>query len=340
MPVIDPEFLNHIASEVVAGLIGIALTIGVERTAKFIERRRLEKRFPIAGTYLSRYEDKGVSTTAPVTLKQSGSKITGYAVEKNRKWIFEGQVTEDGYFQGRYWAENVFDKGFGSFLLKIDRNCDMDGYWFGKDAKENEIQQGPYHFLKNTVAIAPVQENEIPALLNIAEQQLGDAYINRDDLDRPKDGIALSARIGDRVVGFGTAKIVDSRAFYSKFEPFFTQDPTKLRSLDRRLPREGKVGLVASVAVLAGYTGRGVGSMLVARCIQELRNKGVSVLVATAWHSTKGINAESIMHNEGFQRILDVPDFWRDDSIRNNYSCPVCGAPPCVCSAAVYVRSL
>ncbi len=334
------DFLAHILSEVTAGLIGIGLTIGVERAVKFVGRRRLEKRFPIAGTYMSKYEDKGRIVTAPVELKQRGSEVQGESYEGNRKWILKGLVTEDGYLQGRYWAENVFDKGFGSFLLKIEPNCDMHGYWFGKDIKEREIQRGSYDFYKRDISIEPVSPRDIPALLDIAEKQLGDAYINRRDLENGKDRIALSAAVNGRVVGFGTARVIPAQEFYGKFEPFFKQDPTALRPLQRRLPDKENVGLVASVAIAPEFHGRGIGTALVERCIQELAARGVTVLVATAWHSRNGTNAGSLLENKGFQKVLEVPEFWKEASLQNNFSCPVCGPPPCECAATVYVRSL
>jgi GNAT superfamily N-acetyltransferase len=336
-PRIDFSFLTGFAKEIVIGLLGAGVSLGLTELFSWRKKRRLERNFPIAGYYISKYEDQGHLHTAMVKLKQLGSNISGETTEKHRKWIIEGEVTSDGYLLGRYSPESVLDKGFGAFLLRIDGDCDMDGHWFGRDAKETAIQHGSYRFLKNSASIHNITANDVTEVLKIAEGQLGDAYINSSDLMSSKTGIALCAKLQDRIVGFGTAKIIDAKDFYSKLLSFFSND-TALRPLQRRLEGEKTIGLIASVATAPSATGRGIGTMLIAECIEHLEKLDINIIAATAWRSSKGVQAGSILENRGFQSVLEIANYWKDDSEKHCYMCPVCGPPPCQCSAVIYLR--
>jgi hypothetical protein len=84
--------------------------------------------------------------------------------------------------------------------------------------------------------------------------------------------------------------------------------------------------------------GRGLGAEL-DRCIESLEQRGAKIIAATAWNSKRGIQAGSILTCKGFQKLFEVPNYWEKDSQDNGYSCPDCGAPPCHCTAVVYIRN-
>jgi hypothetical protein len=37
-----------------------------------------------------------------------------------------------------------------------------------------------------------------------------------------------------------------------------------------------------------------------------------------------------------FEFRIELPNYWKEDSIKENFTCPVCGNPPCLCSAVIY----
>ena len=334
--VTNDQIESMILGHLLPGLLFVILGSQLERLLKYLAARRDTKKFPVAGEYLTKYDDRGTCIIALAELKQTGRVIEGLSRELNREWRFAGEIEDDGYIVGRYYGKNVGDKGYGGFILKIAPNCDMHGYWFGKDPNERDIQHGTYDFLKRSVKVEPVSLGEFTSLLDIADKQLGEAYIKQANL-QDLNTITLVAKQDGAVLGFGTARVLDSKQFIEQFVPFFPNNPSKLRPLQQRLNNQNKVGFLASVAVHPSVAGRGIGSILVLRCMEALRTQGVSALVATAWHNKKGTNAGSILHRAGFSSVLHVDEFWKADSLKEQYACPVCGDPPCVCSAEVYV---
>jgi ribosomal protein S18 acetylase RimI-like enzyme len=340
------ELISHEATEVLTGLIGIGLTLVVQALATRIRDVGLQKKFPIAGTYITRYVDHDCLHTDIVKLRQRGRHVTGESVPNverdinSRKWLYKGEIMTEGYVQGSYKPETIADKGFGAFFLKFEKNGDLKGYWIGKDADEVKIVSGEYIFLRQpNFSIGAIDISDQSQVLRIAEARLGDAYINRDHLISGDDKVALCARIDKTVVSFATARMLGTTDFLQAIRERLGAKLPSLLPLERRVAGETKIGFVASAATDSNFEGRGLGAELVEQCIAGLENRGANVMVATAWKSNKGVQAGSILECRGFQRLMDLPGYWELDSLTNGYSCPTCGNPPCHCTAVLYVRN-
>ena len=340
------KLLSTVALNLVATLLGGALTLLVQKGSGWLKARRIEKKFPIAGLYLTKYTDKNNRVTELLRLRQSGRRIAGENILNRendlnaRKWLFEGEVRSEGYVHGSYKPEAPFDKGFGAFFLKLGKQGDMEGYWIGKDADESKIQFGEYSFLKQPpFVIVPVEDRDVSAVLRIAEERLGDAYINRSDLRTDVDNIAYCAKVKSIVVGFATARVVETEKLLRRIEEPVAKDLLLLRPIKRRIEGESSVGHVSAAAITRSVEGRGLGAELIGRCIEGLEERSMNIMVATAWKSPDGFQAASILECRGFQKVIDIPGYWEKDSLTNGYSCPACGMPPCHCTAALYVRN-
>jgi hypothetical protein len=246
---------NDLIAAIITGLIGSALTLGVERSLKWFRARSIEKRFPVAGTYLTKYTDKGKVYTDIVKLRQSGNKVRGASILSRenplnaRKWLFEGEVKKEGYIHGTYQPETPFDKGFGAFFCKFGKGGDMQGYWLGKDADESDIQWGDYKFLKQPdFTVSPIQQTDMIRVLEIAERQLGDAYIDESNLHESKENIALCARVRGSVVAFATARLIAADQLLARIDSCLGPRSATLRPLQRRIEGETTIGFVASAA--------------------------------------------------------------------------------------------
>lgn len=329
------KILASIGENLFVAIIGGAVTILSGAMVEKYQRFRLEKKYPIKGEYLSEFEDvvNGEKTIikAPVTLTQKGKCIKGTSEIDGRTWILDGEISEDGYLFGIYYAESVHDKGVGNFFLEINIDGDMEGLWSGYDAVNKTIMSGRYSFIrKRDFKIARITKRQVPAVLSIAEKQLGAAYINVEDL-LAEENVACYASISGKIVGFCTGKQIALDKIYESIP--------QLREMKlKQLATVETLGMVASVATDPDYAGRGIGSALVEHCIAELEKKDFNVLAMTGWKSPKGVHIGSIAKNYGFKEVLEVPDFWKEDSLKHGYACPVCGQPPCRCSAVVYLR--
>lgn len=329
------NLLASLSENLLTAAIGGAVTLLFGASVQKYKRYRLEKMYPIAGNYLSEYEDvvagKKSVAKAPVKLMQRGRSIEGTTKLDGRTWILKGEVSDDGYLFGIYHAESVHDKGVGNFFLEINIDGNMNGLWSGYDAINKTILSGRYSFVRSpTVSIEKITKRQIPAVLSIADKQLGAAFINIEGL-LSDENISAFASISEKIIGFCTGKQIPLQKLY--------EDIPQLKSMKlRQLEAVENLGMVASVATDPSYSGRGIGTALVEYCIHQLEARGLNVLVMTGWKSNEGIHIGSIADKHGFEKLLEVADFWKEDSLNKGYSCPSCGEPPCHCSAVVYIR--
>ncbi len=192
-----------------------------------------------------------------------------------------------------------------------------------KKAVDIHLQE---HFL---FLIKTISRKTLPRVLNIAEKQLG-TYINTEDLFN-KENVSVYASVKKEIAGFCIGKKIKLEKIY--------EDIPQLKNLGlKQLDAVEKIGLVASVAIDPIYSQRGIGTALIGHCIKELENKGLNILLMTGWKSKKGIHIGNIAEKHGFEKLIEISDFWRKDSVKNQYFCQSCGNPPCKCTAAVYIR--
>lgn len=196
--------------------------------------------------------------------------------------------------------------------------------------KKKEKGSG-YSFTRTLpVLIKTISRKTLPRVLSIAEKQLGNAYINTEDLLNKKN-VSVYASVKKEIAGFCIGKKIKIEIIY--------EDIPQLKNLGlKQLDAVENIGLVASVAIDPAYSQRGIGTKLISHCIKELENKGLNILLMTGWKSKKGIHIGSIAEKHGFEKLIEISDFWKEDSIKNQYFCQSCGNPPCKCTAVVYIR--
>jgi len=329
------NFVNTLFEDLIVAALGGFIVFVVTKAVNRYKRWKLEKKYPISGEYLSSFEDEvnGNKTVikAPVKLAQNGLHVDGVTELDGRAWLLKGELSTDGYIHGIYHAESVHDRGVGNFFLEITIEGDMYGLWSGYDSTNKKIQSGKYSFIKiPEILISKLKAKQIPSVLRIAEKQLGEAYINVEDL-KSEENIAFVATISGRVVGFCTAKNDFISNIYKKIPQLADK---KLKQLEV----VNNVGLISSIATDPEFTGHGVGDKLLGTCLKELKESGSDTLLMTGWKSDNGVHIGSLAKKYGFNEILEIPNFWYEDSMTHGYRCPSCGEPPCECSAVVLVN--
>src|SRR5262249_7773669 len=153
-------------------LLTVLCIVVLRRTRAWFNNRRVERLYPLSGKYLSEYDDekdgRAAKVTAPVELRQQGAKVRGTTWQGSRAWRLDGEITADGYLHGRYEPDNKRDKGFGFFVLKVDRDCNMDGLWCGRDAKLDKFLSGTYSFRRQpNLSIRPITNAQVAAVMDI-----------------------------------------------------------------------------------------------------------------------------------------------------------------------------
>jgi ribosomal protein S18 acetylase RimI-like enzyme len=175
-----------------------------------------------------------------------------------------------------------------------------------------------------------MREDDIPPILAIAEKELGKHYIQKSTLI-DEQNIVLCAEMQGRLVGFCTGKIIPSKTLSSTFRK---AGRYKIPELDHFT----EIGWTGSIAVSREYGRRGIGTALMRACLERLLNRGAAFFMMTAWKSKNGIHLGSIAEKQGFRNRCEIEEFWKEDSLKHQYSCTVCHSPPCCCTAVIYTR--
>jgi len=333
-----PEWFEvGLLKEVFVAIVGGATTMTVVKTREHIENSRLTREYPVAGNYLTRFEDENrdgtrVWVTAPAALKQRGLSVTGSTRFDKRVWIIDARISKDGYLTGTYKAQDPYDKGFGNLFLRIDSDS-MTGNWSGFDSQNKKILSGQYVFRKKTQAVfGPVAKERIPSLLSIAEKQLGDSYIKVEDFTDP-ERLVYEAVSEKKAIGFITGKTFSPEDFQATL-------PKASEAISRRISVSRTIGMVGSIAVESPSVGTGVGYGLMGVLLDEFDRKACETILMLGW-KRKGASRPEIAGlagRYGFEAVREFPEFWKEESQKLGYCCPSCGDPPCLCDAVLFVR--
>ncbi|MEX0966154.1 MAG: hypothetical protein WD077_02875 [Bacteroidia bacterium] len=183
-------------------------------------------------------------------------------------------------------------------------------------------------------SIQHLAPQHIDDLLKIAEEQLGSGYLNPHFLKSHLDDdnlIALVALVGDEVAGFSLMELCSVDDLAKKVE-------VERSWLDINFVNFDPIGYRKITAVKKSLSGRGIGSLLVAAGMAELQKHSKAV-VSVAWKSSDGgVHIGKLAQKHDWIPMREIAHYWREDSIKNQYSCSSCGQPPCTCSAVVYAK--
>ena len=114
-------------------------------------------------------------------------------------------------------------------------------------------------------------------------------------------------------------------------------------------------GLLDSVAVSADFKGKGIGTELGRRCIEEMRARGCGIVCAMAWKNIHGVtNIAKVLERLGLRETVAIQGYWnlglRETVAIQGYwnqmvdspeghDCPICGAP-CRCWGVFWYRTI
>ena len=327
---------------ILVGLLSSALVALITFSHRHLKNKLLEKKFPMAGHYITKFADESngekVFFSAPATLSQKGNKIYGKTniSGDEREWLLEGEISKQGYLYGFYYAVDPHDKGIGNFFLKINYNRQMNGLWAGFDSVNNKITSGEYAFIPavSTFTLRSLLEKDFSKIVAISEQQLGRDYLNVTDLEKSlsQPDIYFTRVIEHQsrgIMGFSLSKIMSGSSIKEYIHLTENEYPKALMCAKN-------IGLLGIIAVENEFQGRGLGTALIKDTIKEFSKREINTIWSTAWRSSKGVNIGGILGKSGFQILKEIPDYWKEDSIKRGYHCPDCGPPPCKCSAVVY----
>lgn len=95
------------------------------------------------------------------------------------------------------------------------------------------------------------------------------------------------------------------------------------------------IGVLKTIVIHPNYHHKGVGTALTQKCIKEL-SKSCRKIISICWNQQEATSFNFVLEKCGLQNLKEIKNFWKKDSLLKDYNCPICGDPPCVCSAYIY----
>jgi ribosomal protein S18 acetylase RimI-like enzyme len=352
-----PGFLNDIMfglpANVISGLAGAFLVWLLFVTVNYVKAQQQQKRFPIQGRYLSRYEDivdgKKVIQKAPVTLTQKGLQLVGTTTNfsQQRTWKFQMTIEQSRFIHGVYWPEDSRDKSYGVIFLEIQLDGSLQGIWAGYAPKIQQVYCGKYWFIRAVdfeITSLGKDDHRTTQAWDSLRSELGERYISRDQFETylradPKQShkvvLVAQHKATQKVLGVLLAEIVDEQALRLSFLGSYdlaVKNPEVYRL------RNQTTALIKSIVVDEPFRGNGIGTELMKHAIQLLEKKGAKGFYTFAWISKQnGCQMQGMLESLGFKSVLRFDEFWLDNSTQHHYDCPVCGHP-CHCAVLLFVR--
>jgi GNAT superfamily N-acetyltransferase len=338
-----PE-VNDILNETISGLIG-GLIVGVFTILYGLIKNEMQKRkFPVAGEYLTYYEDivnrKKILVSAKSTLKQKGHKITGTTwIDNNQSWTLDGRILGTGHIAGVYSADSLHDDGVGAFYLKITPNNDLEGIWSGYDNVNKKTSSGRYIFKKiENISIVPAKSIHIAKILDLATDLFGYGYV--EDIEsyiRDTEAFVYVAMYEDKIIGFASGKLCEKKSLldliHTNNHHFLS--PDILHSSDR-----GNLGLIKTVGIEKTFQGRGYGTILLLEIEKALKNIGINTLIVSAWVDKDTTNIGGVLKQNQYNEMFYDNSYWKEDCEKNKFFCPSKTGNTCQCGARFYKKSI
>jgi ribosomal protein S18 acetylase RimI-like enzyme len=367
--------LGVTVENVVVGLTTTAIIGSMVLMKDRILNYYIEMQYPIAGSYITTFQDdedgETVKRRAPAELEQTGRQVEGVTSlpGDDREWVLEGEISTNGYVNGVYRAIDPHDQGVGNFFLYINHDRRMEGTWSGYDEVNRKITSGRYVFVPklNDFTIRDAKPSDVPAIVDIADQQLGKDYLTSEivesslDSDSPyftkvavtdqpdtsirdviasrvgRDGLIPGSNIGvsnlvpGRIVGFCLGAVFTPTQLDEYLHVDMDELPEAMRAPD-------KISVIRTIAVSEEYHGRGIGTELIQNSIDHCRQKESNVICSIGWREDGQVNIGGVLERLDFNRIAEYDEYWKEHSLEEGYSCQSCGDPPCTCSAVLFAK--
>ena len=187
----------------------------------------------------------------------------------------------------------------------------------------------------NGYTIRKATIEDFSSIIKIANTQLGKNYLTKKILKKiinktPNDEllVAIHNSTGN-VISFCLYKIIS----YKEVINLTNNHPI------HNMMFINKIGYLATIATKSNFTCLGIATALIKKSIENMKSQGIDHFICTAWKHDNIINIESILKKTGFNKEVDIPNYWYESSKREGYMCPHCGNP-CTCNCIIYTKSL
>lgn len=328
--------ISDVLSEVITGAIGgLVVAIGAFCLALY-KRKRFEAMFPVAGRYISFFEDlvdgKQIVMPSVSDIQQKGNtlKITT-KVDGSRSWTLTGTIMPGGHVSGVYSADAVYDEGVGSFYLKISKDS-LDGMWNGYDHENKITNAGRYWFKKIIeLDIRKFRNEDLNDILHTSSNAFGHGYMDKSDVRNDKTHFAIVCESQDEFCGFCIGSLQPAHSIADLIRMDSGVLPDDVRVADEH----GTLGVIKSIVVRRKFRSHGAGTQLVQAAEKELARLGCECILVPAWSKGEKANIANILEGNDYARWVKNDTYWKTDCEQGKFQC-VSFENTCQCSVIFY----
>ena len=352
--IIDKILSDSIIQNIIAGLIGSAITFTSLKLFVYIKDYFYSKKFYFGGIWNTVYEDNEgllrVKRHAPAKVVQKGKRITGYTIfgegEDSRKWNLDGSIIADRFLVGTYSIKSRHGEySIGSFFLeRSPTGQELIGYWCGYDPMISDVNFGKYIFYRRSnpmiqVNVRPALKADTKKIKELGNKIFGDGYLDNwllPDPDRKKfdDSICLVATKDSNIVGMIYLLITEENPL-EKFSHSGFEISNSGQLISGHSPNERFSSVFLSLIMVDDeYRRRGIGTTLYAKIFQILSEVQVRDMYSTCWKECPNSAIIPFLEKQGWKTVSSKDKYWYDDSLNKGYQCARCGNP-CFCTAVL-----
>lgn len=185
------------------------------------------------------------------------------------------------------------------------------------------------------IEIRKLKESDIPYVLALIDYSLGEGYYSKAQVQSyiEDEKFSYVALEHDTIIG-----VILNDILY--LEVFSESLSVESSILSKAAHPHTKIGLLNVLVVKESFQRKGIGNMLLEVSLQEMKERHIHHMFAEAWKTTSGvINIKKLLVSLGFEEIIEIQDFWKEDSMKEGFSCSFCGFP-CICSAVIFCKEL
>lgn len=345
---------NPIVQNLIAGLIGSAITFVSFRLFIYVRDYLYTKKFYFGGTWNTTYEDNEgllrVKRYAPAKIFQKGKRITGYTIfgdgEEARKWNLDGSIIADRFLIGTYSIKSRHGEySIGSFFLERSATGqELIGYWCGYDPMLGDVNSGKYIFYRKSnpmlqVNVRPALKADTEKIRELGDKIFGSGYLDSWLLPDPNqktfdDAICLVATKDSKIVSMAYLLLVEESPL-NKFESSgFDISVLRKTVNSRRQDKQTLNVFLSLIMVDEEYRRRGIGTSLYAKAFQILSEINVVAMYATCWKESPNSGIIPFLEKQGWKTVSSRDKYWYEDSLKKGYQCARCGNP-CFCTAVL-----
>jgi len=189
--------------------------------------------------------------------------------------------------------------------------------------------------------IINITKELIPSIIKIADKELGNNFILPSHISENQHiSMCASTIKKNKIIGFLLNQILT----YSEFLSIYSNIAEKYDCF-RNIK---KIGIIKTIAVDSKWQQKGIGTNLINTLLNKIYLKcddqiysNIDLIFMMGWKQKNGIiNISGIKNKFNFIEIGQINNFYYNNSLKYNYSCPVCGNPPCYCSVVLYIKKI